>query len=346
MGLYPLAIYTAEHGLSWKYPRSEIDFASLDGCRKAFGGLPDFDAGELGFEGIWITSDRVFAMRCQSVPGWDFRGRDATYLAVTWVTREEAASTDFEALLATPALAEPTHAPQPFFEVEADGQTQSPLSAIPMKMSDFTSVGALVSALPPNASATLRRAAPGESIQVKTSLPRVPGHIGKTPVLKHSSALKTPKTASTHIATIPAKMSSVGVVIIIVCAITTLLALVALGWTVWQWRQSTKRMMATLQEQRDALAIKLTQTREASQQIKAEQDGITKEVEPSTVPDNGVKTTKSRPDETAKGGLDEKETNLTTDTQPKHLNSSVTQQQTKDLKRKQSSSSRKQDNHS
>ena len=32
MRQYPLAVYTAEHGLAWTYPREEIDFASLDGC--------------------------------------------------------------------------------------------------------------------------------------------------------------------------------------------------------------------------------------------------------------------------------------------------------------------------
>ena len=43
--VYPLAVYTADHGLAWSYPEAEIDFASLDSCRKAFGSLPDFDAG-------------------------------------------------------------------------------------------------------------------------------------------------------------------------------------------------------------------------------------------------------------------------------------------------------------
>lgn len=173
MRQYPLAVYTAEHGLAWTYPREEIDFASLDGCRKAFGRLPDFDAGESGFEGVWVTPDRVFAVRCMSVQGWDFRGRDATYLAVTWVSREEAGTTDFEALLASPALSEPTHVPQPFFMAYADSPAVDSLGTIPSELPDLSMVGALVAALPSAASAILRRVASGYSVQVRTMLPKV-----------------------------------------------------------------------------------------------------------------------------------------------------------------------------
>ena len=336
MGLYPLAIYTAEHGLNWKYPRSEIDFASLDGCRKAFGGLPDFDAGEAGFEGIWITPDRVFAMRCQSVPGWDFRGRDATYLAVTWVTREDAASTDFEALLADSVLAEPTHAPQAFFEAEADGQTQSPLSAIPTKMSDFVSVGALVAALPATASATLRRSAPGESVQVKTSFPHVSHDVGKIPTLKRPSQTNSIRVATTHSVPKSSKTPSIGVTITIACAITTLLALAALGWTIWQW-QSTKRTLetlteeyATVQKERDALVIELEQTRNALQEMNAEQNGATK-AKPSVAPDKDVETPKNQPKGIDKVVPDRKETNSANNAQSKHLDSPFSQRQGRDL---------------
>ena len=51
-GAFPLAIYTASHGLSWTYLRSAIDYAALDRCRKLLGPLPDFDAGEAGYEGV------------------------------------------------------------------------------------------------------------------------------------------------------------------------------------------------------------------------------------------------------------------------------------------------------
>lgn len=333
MGTYPLAIYTAEHGLSWKYPRSEIDFASLDGCRKAFGGLPDFDAGEAGFEGIWITPDRVFAMRCQSVTGWDFRGRDATYLAVTWVTREDAASTDFEALFAAPALTEPTHAPQSFFEAEADGQTQLPLSAIPTKMSDFTSVGALVATLPATASATLRRSAPREPVQVKTSFSHPSHTIGKILTLKRPSSVNSPKSVSTYSVPKTPKTPSIGVTITIACAATTLLALAALGWSIWQW-QSTKRMLetlteehATLQKERDALVTELGQAQNALQEMKAKQDGVTKAVKPSTVPDKDIEAPRSQPEEIGKSVLDRKEEAPANNAQSKHLEVPFNQRQ-------------------
>ena len=51
-GAFPLAVYTASHGLSWTYLRSAIDYAALDRCRKLLGPLPDFDAGEAGYEGV------------------------------------------------------------------------------------------------------------------------------------------------------------------------------------------------------------------------------------------------------------------------------------------------------
>ena len=165
MGTFPLAVYTAEHGLSWNYPRGEIDFAALDACRKAFGRLPDFDAGEEGFEGVWCTPERVFALRCQSVKGWDFRGRDATYLAVTWVPREQAATTDFEALLRVPALREPTHMPPPFFEATADCPTAGAIPA-PPTLPDFRQVGAVLAGLRPGDSATFRRGLRGGSVSV------------------------------------------------------------------------------------------------------------------------------------------------------------------------------------
>ena len=120
MTMLPLAVYTAEHGLNWTYPRAEISFAELDACRKALGNLPDFDSGEPGYEGIWATHDKVFAIRCQSVKAWDFRGRDATYLAVTWMPREETVGVDFESLLRSNALCIPAHKPEPFFEVRLD----------------------------------------------------------------------------------------------------------------------------------------------------------------------------------------------------------------------------------
>ena len=105
-GAFPLAIYTASHGLSWTYLRSAIDYAALDRCRKLLGPLPDFDAGEAGYEGVVADGPNVFAIRCFRAPKWDFMGRDALYLAVSWVARVRAVSVDFAACART----ERTHA--------------------------------------------------------------------------------------------------------------------------------------------------------------------------------------------------------------------------------------------
>jgi len=111
----PLAIYSAEHGLDWKYDKSAISYAELDAVRTVWHSLPDFDSGDAGFEGVAAVDGRVFAVRCFRAAKWDFAGRDSLYMAVTWVPRPLAAETDFEALLRVPELNEPTHAPPTAF---------------------------------------------------------------------------------------------------------------------------------------------------------------------------------------------------------------------------------------
>lgn len=153
----PLAIYTADHGLAWTYPKQEIGFAELDACRTALAPLPDFDMGETGYEGVWVTAERVFVMVCQSAPKWDFRGRDATYLAVTWMTREEAKGVDFEALLSHPALRIPTKNPPPFIDIHQTPMGSRPIQGLPTTLPGFQSVAALISALPMNQTAKIKR---------------------------------------------------------------------------------------------------------------------------------------------------------------------------------------------
>lgn len=158
MATYPLAVWTANHGLDWTFPRGEIDFATLERCRKAFGPLPDFDSGDPGFEGVWITADRVFAVRCQSVRGWDFRGRDATYLAVTWLPRAEAVRTNFEALFAVRELREPLRQVPPFFSATLGGPVpvSGPAGSLAYLV-DFRGVGPMAEALLPGETATMWR---------------------------------------------------------------------------------------------------------------------------------------------------------------------------------------------
>ena len=154
----PLAIYTADHGLAWTYSKQEIGFAELDACRTALGPLPDFDLGESGYEGVWVTAERVFVIVCQSAPKWDFRGRDATYLAVTWLSREEAKQMDFEALIRSEALQIPTKTPSSFFQFQPRIRASGRLNGLPQTLSDgFQSVNALVETLDLSQTAKLKR---------------------------------------------------------------------------------------------------------------------------------------------------------------------------------------------
>lgn len=176
MTTLPLAIYTAHHGLSWTYPREEIPFAELDACRKALGGLPDFDSGEPGYEGVWITESRVFILRCQSVKAWDFRGRDATYLAVTWVPREMADKVDYESVLQHSSLCEPNRNPLPFFKVQMSPCiTEESFTSLPQSLSDgFKSVVALINLLSPTQTARLKRSLGEEGVSCRYDVPTTP----------------------------------------------------------------------------------------------------------------------------------------------------------------------------
>lgn len=116
--MLPLATYTAENGLSWFYDKSAIDFAELDQCRRLLGPLPDFDAGDKGYEGVAAVDRRIYVIRCTSSPKWDFMGRDATYMTVTWFSRENAAKMDFDNILGAEAFAVPTHEHRYSFEID------------------------------------------------------------------------------------------------------------------------------------------------------------------------------------------------------------------------------------
>ena len=75
--------------------------------------------GEAGYEGVAADGPNVFAIRCFRAPKWDFMGRDAIYLAVSWVARARAVSVDFERLLRAPELNVPTHTPPLIFHCDA-----------------------------------------------------------------------------------------------------------------------------------------------------------------------------------------------------------------------------------
>ncbi|MBR4354231.1 MAG: hypothetical protein IKP97_02910 [Kiritimatiellae bacterium] len=106
---FHLATYTAEKGLSWFYDKSAIDFAELDKCRRLLGSLPNFDAGDKGYEGIVAVGRRVFLIRCASAKAWDFKGRDATYITVTWLDRDKIDEVNLGAILSSDGMCQQSH---------------------------------------------------------------------------------------------------------------------------------------------------------------------------------------------------------------------------------------------
>lgn len=130
----PLAIYTAEHGLDWHPPLQELQLPELDQCRMVFGRLPDFDAGDVGFEGIAVCSGWAFVVRCFKAEKWDFQGRDSLYLAVTWMPAEAFRGVDVDALLALPYFHESMRNPPPQFEFDVAGDGEG--TVLPSEIKD------------------------------------------------------------------------------------------------------------------------------------------------------------------------------------------------------------------
>ncbi len=119
--LLSLAICTATHGLNWL--PSDVAESELVRCRAAFGDLPDFDSGDVGFEGVVALGERVFAVRCFRAVKWDFMERDAIYLAVTCFSRAVAQEVDLKALWALPLFREPMRDPPRRFECPTIAET-------------------------------------------------------------------------------------------------------------------------------------------------------------------------------------------------------------------------------
>lgn len=115
-----LATYTAEKGLSWFYDKSAIGFEELDRCRRLLGNLPDFDAGDGGYEGVATVADKIFVIRCVSAPKWDFMGRDATFLRVAWFPRQQIGNVDAGKILASDVFCELSHEYRYSIDVECE----------------------------------------------------------------------------------------------------------------------------------------------------------------------------------------------------------------------------------
>ena len=119
----PLAIYSAECGLSWKYDNAAISYEELDTCRTVLRPMPNFDIGEKGYEGVAVRLNKIYLIRCFSVPKWDFKGRDATYLVVTWFERSLIGDVDISQVLHSQSFTEPTHDPMCEFEISCGKAT-------------------------------------------------------------------------------------------------------------------------------------------------------------------------------------------------------------------------------
>ncbi len=247
----PLAIYTANHGLAWTYPKQEIGFAELDTCRTALAPLPDFDMGEAGYEGVWVTAERVFAVVCQSAPKWDFRGRDATYLAVTWMTREEAKGVDFEVLLSHPVLCTPTKNPPSFIEVHQTPFRSCPIQELPTVLPSFQSICDLISALPMNQTAKIKRNLNASNVTCRyetmggTVEPQQMRTTAFT-LLDQQPAPRIPKgeLRSTVIEPLPATTSTPLIIVLILLVLSIILNLY-LGW---EWLNQRPELKKKVQE--------------------------------------------------------------------------------------------------
>ena len=252
--VYPLAVYTADHGLAWTYPRGEIAFAELDACRTAFGPLPDFDAGDKGFEGVWARGDKVFVLRCQSVSAWDFRGRDATYLAVTWMDRVEAAATDFERLLAAEALRVPAKNPPPFFEVDAEtNECPTVADPDPILKDGFASAGAIIAGQPADAVVAIKR----------TEGSRLASCSVRSPSVAPFATLGIPSVEGAPSAPPTARPDLSPVVLALSVALFLSLALAtALGFKWWQ----TEKELDKVKEEFDKVKVEL-------RRLQGERDG-------------------------------------------------------------------------
>ena len=99
-------------------------------------------------------------MRCQSVAAWDFRGRNATYFAVTWIPRHDANRIDFDKLLNSEAMSIPSKTPPMFFnadvEVVSTGVAASPEPYLP---DGFVRVGAIIAGVPGETTVAVKRIA-------------------------------------------------------------------------------------------------------------------------------------------------------------------------------------------
>ena len=120
----PFAVYTAQQGYGW-VSGLEHGRATLERYRKALGKLPEFDFGDPLSCGAVNSGDTVVAYRFLKAEKWDFRGRDALYIAITFFPRAVAGEIDFERLLGMEVFTKPLREPPAWLDYGGGGSAGS-----------------------------------------------------------------------------------------------------------------------------------------------------------------------------------------------------------------------------
>ena len=111
----PFAVYTARDGYAWQ-SGMDAGLAKLERLRKAIGKMPEFDFGDSAKSGMLNAGDEVVLYRFMRAEKDDSKGRDATYLAMTYFSRPEARFVNADVALGAFPFAEPLLRPPSHFD--------------------------------------------------------------------------------------------------------------------------------------------------------------------------------------------------------------------------------------
>jgi hypothetical protein len=120
----PFAVYTAYDGYGWAAGLTH-GRATLERLRRAVGKTPDFDYGAPPCCGTVSDGDTVAVYRFMRAERWDSKGRNATYLALSYFPRASAKDVDVERLLAFEPFRVPLREPPEWLEYDGPGADAS-----------------------------------------------------------------------------------------------------------------------------------------------------------------------------------------------------------------------------
>jgi hypothetical protein len=107
----PFLVYAARDGYGW-VSGTEVPLVLRERFRRAAGKMPDFDMkGTPGLSGVVNVEEWVLVYRFMRQVGGDNRGRDCTYLAMTYFKSEVAGDKNADALLMDTAFKVPQKTP-------------------------------------------------------------------------------------------------------------------------------------------------------------------------------------------------------------------------------------------